>query len=291
MPEIVEVKRYGDLIRKKMLNQNITQINILNGRYKKHGPPKYFNKLIPPIKIIDVNTKGKLIYITFDNGYILLNTLGLSGGWTFKEKNKFIFPNSIEFLNAKSIEQYKDNSLNHLNVEFKTKNGILYFYDTLSYGTISITNLDGLQKKLNSLGPDIMETNLNTFTNRIKLKKHKKIGLVLMNQKIISGIGNYLRADSLWLAKISPHRLVNDLTDSDIKHIFNAILELTWGDYNQKKGIKKGIIKGIKLPYYYKRDFFVYYENKDIYGNDIKKEELYEGSQKRSIYWVPKIQK
>jgi hypothetical protein len=30
----------------------------------------------------------------------------------------------------------------------------------------------------------------------------------------------------------------------------------------------------------------VYYEDTDIYGNKITKEELYEGSQKRFIYWV-----
>ena len=67
---------------------------------------------------------------------------------------------------------------------------------------------------------------------------------------------------------------------------------MVWSDYNYKQAIKKGIIKeGTKKPIDYGRDFFVYYEEKDIYGNIIKKEELYSGSQKRFIYWVPKRQK
>ena len=45
------------------------------------------------------------------------------------------------------------------------------------------------------------------------------------------------------------------------------------------------------LPHKFSRDFFVYYEDVDINGNKIKKEELYEGSQKRMIYWVPTVQK
>jgi formamidopyrimidine-DNA glycosylase len=113
-----------------------------------------------------------------------------------------------------------------------------------------------------------------------------------MNQKIISGIGNYLRADCLWVAKISPHRLVKNLDDTEFRKLFNACRLLTWGDYNRSKAIKLGIInENNKLPEDYNREFFIYFEEKDIYGNEIKKEELYEGSQKRFIYWVPVRQK
>jgi len=38
MPEINEVRKYADFIKKKIKNNSITNINILNGRYKKHGP-------------------------------------------------------------------------------------------------------------------------------------------------------------------------------------------------------------------------------------------------------------
>ena len=47
----------------------------------------------------------------------------------------------------------------------------------------------------------------------------------------------------------------------------------------------------LKLPNDYKRDFFIYRQEKDIYNHKVKKEELFEGSQKRFIYWVEQIQK
>jgi hypothetical protein len=59
--------------------------------------------------------------------------------------------------------------------------------------------------------------------------------------------------------------------------------------YNEAVKLKI-IDKSSKLPSDYKRDFFVYYEDKDIYGNSVIKEELYEGSQKRFIYWVKERQ-
>jgi formamidopyrimidine-DNA glycosylase len=93
------------------------------------------------------------------------------------------------------------------------------------------------------------------------------------------------------VAKISPHRLVEDLTEKEIKKIYRASRNLTWSDYDKKKGKKLGIItKKFKSPHFYEREFFVYNEEKDIKGNLVQKEELYEGSQKRIIYWVPTVQ-
>lgn len=299
MPEIVEVKKYCDFINKHFKNKKLNSIKILKGRYKKHGKFEGYNEIIKnlPLKLLQAKSKGKFIYITFENNITIYCTLGLSGGWTYKKKDsdKFQFPQIMEFLNVKDIDKYQDISLDHLNIEFTFKKGSLYFFDTLSYGTINVSNdINKLNKKLNSLGPDIMDidTDFDLFNERINKIQNKKIGNVIVNQKIISGIGNYLRADILWMAKISPHRLIKNLSRAEIKKIYQASRDLTWGVYDMKKGKKLEIIsKNAKLPRDYKRDFFVYYEDEDIYGNKVKKEELYEGSQKRIIYWVPKRQK
>jgi len=297
MPEIVEVKKYCDFIKKYMINKKINDIIILKGRYKKHKPFEgyYIIKKNLPIKLLDVKSKGKFIYMTFENNIILFCTLGLSGGWTYKmNNNKYIFANMIEYLNVEDVNNYHDQSMNHLNIEFCTSKGSLFFFDTLSFGTIKIVdNIDELNKKLSKIAPDIMDlsTTLELFSSRITRYPNKKIGLVLLDQKVISGIGNYLRAEILWLAKISPFRLVKKLSEHDIKNIYKATRLLTWGRYNYNKAIKLKIINKImKLPSDYDRDFFIYYEDMDIYGNTVKKQILYEGSQKRFIYWVPGYQ-
>ena len=45
MPEVLEVKKYKDFLKNKFKNNNINSINILNGRYKKHGPFNYYKEL------------------------------------------------------------------------------------------------------------------------------------------------------------------------------------------------------------------------------------------------------
>ena len=301
MPEIVEIKKYCDFIKKQVLNKKVKSIKILGGRYKKHGQFEGYKDITKdlPLKLLDVKSKGKFIYFIFEDDYILYCTLGLSGGWTFKKNNsdKYKFPEIMEFLNVKDIEEYRDKSLNHLNISFEFDIGTLYFFDMLSYGTISISNdEEKLEKKLRTLGPDIMDANTTyeIFEEQISkpINKNKKIGNVIVNQKLISGIGNYLRADILWIAKVSPFRLVKNIEPKELKKIYQASRDLTWGDYDVKEGKKLKILsKHPKLPRDYERDFFVYYEEEDVNGEKVKKEELYEGSQKRMIYWVPTIQK
>jgi formamidopyrimidine-DNA glycosylase len=120
----------------------------------------------------------------------------------------------------------------------------------------------------------------------------KSIGNVIMDQKTISGIGNYLRSDILYMSKINPFRKVESLTDNEIKRIYTNSKIITWGDYDILKGKKLGIIKkSTKLPSDYNRLFFVYDYDDDIKGNKVVKKLLYEGSQKRYIHYVPSIQK
>jgi formamidopyrimidine-DNA glycosylase len=305
MPEINEVRKYADFIKKKLKNKDIQEINILNGRYKKHGPfDKYQtlkNKL--PLKLLDVKTKGKLLYMIFDDDLYILSTLGLSGGWCYlgDGKKKYDFSEIVgqysPYVLNEEMDSYLKNAINHLNVEFKIDKGSLYFYDTLSFGTLKvIKGEEELSKKLKTIGPDIMDesTDLELFKKQITKNTNldKEIGIVLMNQKVISGIGNYLRADILYLSKINPFRKVNKLTDNEIKDIFNNSKILTWGDYDIEEAKKLKIItKTTKLPSDYDRLFFVYDQEKDIHGHKVLKKELYEGSQKRFIYYVSEIQK
>ena len=159
-----------------------------------------------------------------------------------------------------------------------------------------VNNQEELDKKLSEIGPDIMnkETNLELFKNRIKNPKNydKEIGLVLMDQKIISGIGNYLRSDILYISKIDPFRKIKNIKDVELETIYNNSKILTWGDYDKKKAIELKIInKNTKFPSDYNRIFYIYNQEKDIYGNKVEKKELFTGSQKRFIYYVPEIQK
>jgi formamidopyrimidine-DNA glycosylase len=91
MPEVVEVRKYSDFLRKTLHNNKIKNITILKGRYKKHSPFSGFQKVIKnlPLSVIDVRSKGKFIYFICNNDLVLFNTLGLSGGFR-RDRNEYL---------------------------------------------------------------------------------------------------------------------------------------------------------------------------------------------------------
>jgi formamidopyrimidine-DNA glycosylase len=316
MPEVIEVRKYTDFITSNLLDSALINIEILKGRYKTHGPFAHYDTFTRhlPAKLIEINSKGKLMWMKFDNGYIMSVTLGLSGGWFFQAAGKTnaimmhgldiyeqqpsragrgVSPSVTQKYERDVVSKYIQTATNNINVKFTFDRGNLYFYDQLSFGTISLlTNEEQLEKKLKQLGVDIMDplTKFEDFLAAIRrpVLASKEIGTAIVNQKYIAGIGNYLRADALWLSKISPFRKVKDISNDELARLFYNCRLMIWGLYNRELGIRMGIIKASdKMPVDFGRVFFAYFEKNDIFGNPIVKEESFEGSQKRFIYWAP----
>ena len=62
------------------------------------------------------------------------NTLGMSGWWINKDEK-------------------------HSNLEFKYDDKVIYFNDMRNFGTFTFCNKSNLDKKLNTLGADILDVN------------------------------------------------------------------------------------------------------------------------------------
>jgi formamidopyrimidine-DNA glycosylase len=108
-----------------------------------------------------------------------------------------------------------------------------------------------------------------------------------MDQKIICGVGNYLKAECLYFSKLSPHRLTSSLTDEDLKNLNSVIKKViktsyetggatiyTFSNYDGEKGD-------------YTKRFAVYNQAQDPLGHEVKRETTRDG---RTTFWVPTIQ-
>ena len=147
-----------------------------------------------------------------------------------------------------------------------------------------------VDKKLKSIGPDFLKDGWgpNYFYRILKKNSHKTITEFLMNQKNVSGIGNYLKAECLYEAKISPHRFCAHITSEESDRLFHAcrrIIQLSYKtggatiqNYRKPNG-KKGL---------YSQRFAVYNQKTAPCGNKIIKEKTLD---KRTTHWVPAIQK
>ena len=271
MPEGAEVRIIAEELNEYLKNKNLILIEVLGGRYKKHGNPAGMNDFLKtlPAKVKEVKWKGKLIYFVFDNGWYMLNTLGMSGGWT---------PNKEK----------------HSNVSFtfeKPPNNI-YFRDMRNFGTIKFINGEkNLNDKLSKIGPDMLNdsTTFDIFKKNMKKKinENKPISQILMDQKHVSGVGNYIKSESLYISKISPHRKLKDINEDELKSLFNAIKKVIISSY-KSQGMSLRDYKDFEdKPGEYQFKLVVYGRKFDDLGNKVKTETT---KDKRTTHWVPEVQ-
>jgi endonuclease-8 len=278
MPEGPEINRYAAILANYFYDNRINDIKVLSGRYTKK-PIDGLDQIRFPITVTDIGTKGKFLYIELSNGWFLFITHGMSGSWTYDGLLK--------------ETHYDAFDARHNRIEFKTPKGSIYYNDYRNFGTFHvIMEREQLEAKLRSLGADILDDNITEtmFYERMIKKGNKKIGELLMDQKLISGIGNYLRADILWYAKISPHRTMKSLSRDEKSRLFNAAYNLSRYHSIKQKSKKFPSMNPSKLEYHLNvtpdNDFFVYQQEEDIYGNEVITEKMGD----RTIHWVPKIQ-
>lgn len=282
MPEVCEVALTTQIIKKRLKNKILTNIEFTEGRWADTNPKGYkqFVKALP-LKLINVDSKGKFIWFDFINPddsnehWYMWNTLGLTGMWSFfepqYEKAKFTFEKSDD----------------------------LYFSDMRNFGTFKFDNsLIDLEKKLKTLGPDFLKEDVDISSIK---NYNKPVVVVLMDQKMVgSGLGNYLTAEILYRAKISPYRMANSLSSKEIKSLSYWIEYMTKLCYQDNHigymvNLEDEAEKIKKINYHpeiklknNEFEFQVYRRKTDPYGNKVNADKIIKG---RTTYWVPAVQK
>jgi endonuclease-8 len=283
MPEGPELRITTDFLKKNLLNEKIT-LKILGGRYSRH-PMKNLKQIHFPLKVSGIFVKGKFIYFTFfDTEITMWVTLGMSGHFliTNDESNRYF-------------------TKKHNNIALITPNKTVFFHDYRNFGTFMFgLTKEEIEKKLSKIGMDLLDLNVKFEDfKEILLKKRsdKLISEVLLEQRYFSGIGNYCRSDSLYLAKINPFIKVKNLSETELKTLFYWIRVVLFYHYDVNYGLKHKIIHKKDLKYLpekeggdgksFNRQFVVYAQETDPYGNKVIRTK---DKANRTIHWVKTVQ-
>ena len=265
IPEAAEVRLTIDFLNKSLMNNKITNWIFSDGRYADEYPDGYkeFDKALPLV-VTEVNCKGKFIYflLSDNNGkkYYILHSLMMTGRWQndYDEYCKWF----VEIENGKT----------------------LWFRDPRAFATITFTSDKKiLDDKLNKLGPDILrsEFKLPLFKELAEKYKTRNITSFLMDQSVISGCGNYIKAEVLYDAKISPLRKVGEIKENELELIYQALYIIPRIAYNNR---------GVSLKDYTDEngESGCHETNLKIYGKSwAKRTKTPDG---RTTYWDPKHQ-
>lgn len=212
MPELPEVQTIVNDLNKKVVGKKIISA--------------WFDwpKMKPVEKAVGytikkVTRKGKniLFYLNKDNILLVHQKMTghvLVGKWRISSKK-------VEPIEPETFKE-KVNGYIHFILTLNDRKMIglsdLRKFAKVVFGpTEKIENLPDLK----NLGPDALEISLKELSERISRRK-QTIYQVLMDQGVVSGIGNIYASDILFEAKIYPFKSANKLTPEEIEKIWHA---------------------------------------------------------------------
>lgn len=283
MPEGPECRHISDCLNQMVVGRKLVQVEILGGRYSRHGSPTglaNFNEALTgqPLEIMSVGCQGKFIYWKFSDGSSMWNTLGMSGQWT-KTLDKHCHI-KFSFQGDPQLVQTPDGQ------NRDSLDNCVYFRDIRNFGTLHFNpDPEALRKKLSSLGHDILgpvpldqDDCLAIFGKRPQWNICK----FLMDQSYFSGVGNYIKAEALYLAKINPFRLVKDLEGDALYRLYLATRTVAWESYQAKGASFQTFQDPDRNKGKYSYQFKVYGQ-KICDGEIVRREKT---PDQRTTYWV-----
>ncbi|OGM34262.1 hypothetical protein A3D00_05720, partial [Candidatus Woesebacteria bacterium RIFCSPHIGHO2_02_FULL_38_9] len=223
MPELPEVETIKLGLQKYLVSHVIEDVIINN--QKIFGGDK---KDLIGSKIKDVRRFAKVLSIDLSNGNSIIIHVKLTGQLIYRGPN---LRGSLN-LSKKVVGGVPGK---HTHVIFKLdRGGTLYYNDVRRFGWIKIIKTSDVETSefIGKLGPEPFGKLNKSLFKEIILKSKQPIKIVLMDQTKIGGIGNIYANDALWLSRIDPRKRSKELSDQEIKNLYEAVLEVL------KEGIK-----------------------------------------------------
>jgi len=131
-----------------------------------------------------------------------------------------------------------------------------------------------------------LDKNLNWLKHKLA-KSRNSIAEVLMDQGAFSGVGNYIRAEALYLSKLSPFRPAHKLSEDELKTLCQSIITVMEESYQHQGATIHTYKTAFGEEGKYSTLFKVYGQEKDPLGNKIITQKT---PDKRTIHWCPAVQ-
>lgn len=162
-------------------------------------------------KIISLQRRGKFLWFELNRNLALVAHLGMSG----------------QFL----VQDRKSPDEKHLRVRIYCgdKRKEIRFVDQRTFGWVAIDDLVSengrmIPSSFQRIAPDIFDQEFDEKETILRiLRKKSAIKRVLLDQKVMSGVGNIYADEALWRAKIHPERMANSLDPQEIKSLLAAV--------------------------------------------------------------------
>ncbi|MFP4091324.1 MAG: DNA-formamidopyrimidine glycosylase family protein [Cyclobacteriaceae bacterium] len=202
MPELPEVAIYQKYFHYTALHRKVTAVEVEEERVLL-TTPQQLSEALRGKTFEDTDRIGKQMFVSLSSGQWMSMHFGMTGRLKyFKDK---------------------EDTPRFTKVLFSLDNGYhLAFVCPRILGRIGLTDDPAAYRKKKKLGEDALKISLEEFRAQMK-GRSGLLKPLLLNQKVVAGLGNWIADDILYQTGLHPETSANELNDEEIKAIYEKM--------------------------------------------------------------------
>lgn len=207
MPELPEVETVRRGLERFIIGKTVSDVDVFDYRSLKKDSARNFQKTLKQRTITQVNRRGKFMWLELDSSpLVVVIHLGMSG--------------------QVLLEQHTDPLQSHVRVRIALENTKLEFRfsDQRLFGGLHLDSLrNDIPTSVQHIARDMFDEHFN-LESVIEIIRSRNAGIksLLLNQSIVSGIGNIYADEALWLAQIHYETPGRKLSRAKLTQLLNA---------------------------------------------------------------------
>nr|WP_216672497.1 DNA-formamidopyrimidine glycosylase family protein [Corallococcus exiguus] len=208
--EVPEVEIIIRDLKQAVVGRRFVDAEVLMPAAVRFASPPDFIANLSGRKVLAAERRAKFMLLTLDDGQTLALHFMLWGELQLRPVGSERPPATLVVLTLEGNEE-------------------LQLTDTLGYARMALgpTAMLASQLKLEELGPEALD---EAFTPEVlaKLLRRRRSPLktVLLNQRVLAGLGNRDADESMWGAGIDPRRLASSLSPTEIVRLHQGIRDV-----------------------------------------------------------------
>src|SRR5688572_30227773 len=201
MPELPEVETIRAQLAPRLEGRTLVRVEILDPRLTRPHDLFEVAEELEGDRVVAVERRGKHLLLRLESGFGLLVHLRMTGAFHWQ-------PVSHE----RAVLELDDGTR-------------LVYRDVRRFGTWLVLEEAELEPYLATKnGPEPLGRRFTTTWLAKQLaRRTAPLKAVLLDQRVVAGLGNIYVDEALWRARVSPVRPANDLSDDEIARVTRAI--------------------------------------------------------------------
>lgn len=204
MPEVETIK---EDLRALVVGGQVLGVEVLDPLLIEHPSPEGFVQRVQNARITAARRRAKHLILELDSGDAMVFQLKIGG----------------QLLLVPPVKQPETALMLLLRLDGDRR---LFLRDQTGYARARAMDEEALEERVADFGPEPLEEDFSIQYLRETLDHRRaQIKSLLLDQKVVAGIGNIYADEILYDARLHPRRKANTLTDEEWKALYDAILK------------------------------------------------------------------